>query len=233
VPSTRNGRSSRSASLRHPWVAPRHSHRYLPHDRTSYLRVDSRVRGAPRRRPRPPEANTVVPYADSWPQQFEAIRRHLAPALAELPVTIEHVGSTSVPGLAAKPIIDVDIVVHDEADVDAVIERLEPIGYMDWGDLGVEGRQALFETGGPFTLAYHHLYVVVEGTRAHLDHVLFRDYLRGHPAAAVAYAARKLDVAHLITVASREGYLEAKSGIVEEILGRARAERPWNRPTAI
>jgi GrpB-like predicted nucleotidyltransferase (UPF0157 family) len=177
---------------------------------------------ARRKRPRPPEANTVVTYDPAWPTRFDVIRSHLAPALADLDVAIEHVGSTSVLGLVAKPIIDIDLVVRDEQAVDTVIERLEAIGYEDEGDLGVPGREALAQVGGPSTLAYHHLYIVVEGAKAHEDHVLFRDHLRSHPESAAAYAARKLEVAHLMNVESRDAYLEAKARVVDEILGRAR-----------
>jgi GrpB-like predicted nucleotidyltransferase (UPF0157 family) len=77
----------------------------------------------------------ICEYDPRWPEQFEAIRVRLAEALGELPVTIEHVGSTAVPGLAAKPIIDIDVVVRSQDDVEAAIDRLEPIGYVHWASL--------------------------------------------------------------------------------------------------
>ena len=178
------------------------------------------------RRPRPPEANTVVAYDASWPDRFDAIRRHLLPVFIATGATIEHVGSTSVPSLAAKPIIDINVVVQDAADVPDAIERLASLGYVHEGDLGVQGREALSQSIEPSGLAYHHLYVVVEGTPAHFDHVGFRDYLRDHPEEAARYQARKFEVAHLITPESRDAYIAAKAGLVEELLTRARAERP-------
>jgi GrpB-like predicted nucleotidyltransferase (UPF0157 family) len=182
-------------------------------------------------RSRPPEANTVVPYDPAWAVRFDEIRRHLAPALAGLSATIEHVGSTAVPGLVAKPIIDIDVVVGDVADVRSVIGRLEAIGYVHRGDLGVEGREALSETGGPFPLAYHHLSVVVEGTTTHEDHVGFRDYLRTHPEWADAYGARKLEVEHLMTTESRDAYIVAKSDVTERILTLVRPREAQAAPT--
>jgi GrpB-like predicted nucleotidyltransferase (UPF0157 family) len=206
-------------------AGPHHLRRATDAVGTPFEEIRSLLRSGLRtKRPRPPEANTVVTYDPDWPHQFETIRRHLTPALVGIAAWIEHVGSTAVPGLLAKPIIDIDVVVREAADVPQAVERLEAIGYLHRGDLGVQGREALSETGaGPFTLAYHHLYVVVEGTKAHEDHVGFRDYLRAHPERAAAYGARKVEVAHLITAESRDEYVEAKSLSVEQVLQRVRA----------
>ena len=134
---------------------------------------------------------------------------------------IEHVGSTAVPGLAAKPIVDIDVVVPSGADIPDAVRRLESGGYVHRGDLGISGREA-FDV--PPDLPYHHLYVVAAGTKPHLDHVLLREYLRSHPDAAERYGQRKLQVAHLITAESRQAYMEAKASIVEELLAIARGE---------
>jgi GrpB-like predicted nucleotidyltransferase (UPF0157 family) len=174
-------------------------------------------------RPRPPEVNRVVPYAPSWPDQFEAIRRRIAPALDGMRASVEHIGSTAVPGLVAKPIVDIDVVLEAAADLPDAIDRLEALGYVHQGDLGVVGREAF---DGPRELSYLHLYVVVDGSTPHQDHILLRDYLRQHPEAAARYSARKLEVAHLITDESRQAYLEAKASIVEELLARAREWHP-------
>ena len=178
----------------------------------------------PDRRRRPPEANRVVAYDPSWPAQFEAIRRRLAPALEGTTATVEHVGSTSVPGLAAKPIIDIMIVVSDQGQVPDAIDRLAAIGYVHRGDLGVPGREAFSEASDRSSLAYHHLYLAVEGTEPHFNHVGFREHLRRHPEAATRYEARKLEVAYLITPSSRESYVNAKAEVVEQLLTEARSE---------
>ena len=111
----------------------------------------------------------VRDYDPQWPQWFDAVFRRVWPAVDDLAVRIDHVGSTSVPGLAAKPIIDMDIVVATPDDVPAVIERLRGIGYRWRGDLGVKGRESFRPPTEP-DLPRHHLYLVVENNRAHLDH---------------------------------------------------------------
>jgi GrpB-like predicted nucleotidyltransferase (UPF0157 family) len=170
---------------------------------------------------RPPEANTVVPYDPVWAHVFESLRERLLVLLAGVDVGIEHVGSTAVPGLAAKPIVDIDVVAPSEEEIPDVVHRLASGGYLHCGDLGIPGREA-FDV--PPDVPYHHLYVVAMGTKPHLDHVLLRDYLRGHPDAAERYGRRKLEVAHLITAESREAYMGAKAAIIEELLGTARRE---------
>lgn len=167
-----------------------------------------------------------MPYDARWPERFAEILRHLEPAVRGSSAKIEHVGSTSVPGLAAKPIIDVIVVVADEREVPAAIDRLVSVGYVHGGDLGVPGREAFAESSDRSGLAYHHLYLVVRGSDAHLDHIEFRDHLRTHPEAAARYEARKLEVAHLITSASRQAYVDAKAGVVQELLAEARTGLP-------
>jgi GrpB-like predicted nucleotidyltransferase (UPF0157 family) len=161
---------------------------------------------------------TVVEYDPAWPQLFDEISAHLTPAVDGLDVRIEHIGSTAVPGLAAKPIVDVDIVVREAADIAPLVERLAVIGYVHQGDLGVEGREAFAcPTDGP----YHHLYAVIEGEPAHRDHIDLRDRLRAHPEDARRYEDRKREVAPLLLV-DREAYVEAKSDVIQDILRRAR-----------
>jgi GrpB-like predicted nucleotidyltransferase (UPF0157 family) len=162
-----------------------------------------------------------VAYDPAWGQLFEFVKERLHGVFVGTEALVEHVGSTAVPGLAAKPIVDMDVVVPTEADIPDAVHRLESDGYIHRGDLGIPGRQA-FDV--PPDLPYHHLYVVAAGTKPHLDHVLLRDYLRGHPDAADRYGRRKLEVAHLITAESRQAYMEAKAAIVEELLGIARQE---------
>jgi GrpB-like predicted nucleotidyltransferase (UPF0157 family) len=176
---------------------------------------------AGRQRPRPPEASTVVAHDPAWAHLFRSLRERLRALLADSGAVIEHVGSTAVPGLAAKPIVDIDVVVPTTADIPDVVRRLESGGYINRGDLGIHGREA-FDV--PPDLPYHHLYVVAVRTKPHRDHVLLRDYLRTHPDAAERYGQRKLEVAHLISAGSRQAYVEAKASMVEELLAAARRE---------
>ena len=124
-----------------------------------------------------PEPVVVVEYDPTWVSTFALLREILANSLGT-PVEIEHVGSTSVPGASAKPIIDIDVVVPSKDYLAQAIELLARMGYRHQGDLGIKGREA-FES--PVGLPAHHLYLVVSGNREHTRHILFRDYLRKHP----------------------------------------------------
>lgn len=164
----------------------------------------------------------VVDSDPQWPEWFERVRAVLLPAVEKVALRIDHVGSTSVPGLVAKPIIDVDIVVADDSGVRPVIDALRPLGYQWVGDLGVEGRQA-FDTSGHPELPPHHLYIVVENNKAHLDHVLLRDVLRADSEACRRYADLKranVDIAQ----GDMDVYVAAKASFVADLLARARAE---------
>ena len=165
----------------------------------------------------------VVDYDPVWQEWFEAVRAVVWPSVEGVAVRIDHVGSTAVPGLAAKPIIDMDIVVRSEDEVRAVIERLAGIGYRWRGDLGVVGRQAFRETVKR-GLPRHHLYLVVEDNKAHLDHLLLRDLLRADAEAAARYA--ELKRANVERAAGdMDVYVAAKARLVAKLLTRARAER--------
>ncbi|WP_369137729.1 GrpB family protein [Modestobacter versicolor] len=167
----------------------------------------------------PPAGAVVVAYDERWPRDFAAIREHLLPAFAGLAVTIEHVGSTAVPGLAAKPVIDLDVVVVEAAQVPRAVAALESLGYAHQGDLGIRGREAFSVLPG---LPLHHLYVVVHGSPALRDHVDLRDHLRAHPDDAARYAAEKRRLSPLL-VSDRDAYVAGKAWLVEELLARARS----------
>jgi GrpB-like predicted nucleotidyltransferase (UPF0157 family) len=165
----------------------------------------------------------VVDYDPAWPGLFAALHRRIWPAIEDLAVRIDHVGSTAVPGLAAKPIIDLDIVVASDDRVRPVVERLAAIGYRWRGDLGIAGREA-FDPHPGGSDPRHHLYLVVEDNRAHLDHWLLRDLLRADAEARDRYAALKRRNAE-VAGNDVEVYLAAKAALVAELLTRARAAR--------
>jgi ribosomal protein S18 acetylase RimI-like enzyme len=129
------------------------------------------------------------------------------------------VGSTAVPGLDAKPIIDIDVVVPDARAVVPAITALAAAGWRHEGDLGVAGREALFPPAG---LGYHHLYLVVAGSRAHRDHVDLRDFLRAHPAEAARYGRLKRRLSALLPT-DRAAYTGGKAEMIAGLLRRARA----------
>ena len=142
------------------------------------------------------------------------------PVLSDLVVTIEHVGSTSVPGLAAKPIVDMDVVVPTQADVQIAIQRLATIGYVHEGDLGATGREAFIP---PNAVPWHHLYVCTVENVEYKRHIMFRNYLRNHPEDAKMYGDLKLKLAKQFQN-DRAAYTNGKSAFVNEILKRARLE---------
>ena len=138
----------------------------------------------------------VAPYDAQWKEDFAAIREELAAALGDLALRIEHVGSTSVEGLSAKPIIDIDVVIEDGTKLDAVIAALGGIGYSHEGNLGIVGREA-FKYEGKEHLRRHHLYVCTQDSPELRRHLVFRDYLRSHPEAVKEYSRIKEEGAAL------------------------------------
>jgi GrpB-like predicted nucleotidyltransferase (UPF0157 family) len=133
----------------------------------------------------------IVDYDPAWQTEFERLRERAARAVGEVAVSIEHVGSTAVPGLAAKPVIDLVVVVRP-GEVGTAIERLAAIGYVHKGDLGVEGREAF---GVPTGERRHHLYVCPEDSRELRAQLAFRDRLRSEPELASTYADLKRQLA--------------------------------------
>lgn len=158
----------------------------------------------------------VVDYDEAWPALFEELARPVREAVADLGAEVEHVGSTAVPGLAAKPIVDLDVVVHSGEDVPAAIERLRGLGYVNQGDKGIPGREAFLWPPGTTP---HHLYVVVAGSEPLVAHLAFRDHLRTHPEVAAEYGALKRRLAEQHRD-DRLGYTAAKSEFVLGVLAR-------------
>lgn len=164
-----------------------------------------------------PEPVLIVEYDPGWPEAFMRLREHALGILDGLVVAVEHVGSTSVPGLPAKPIIDIDAVLAPEADMKEAIGRLATAGYAPLGDLGIAGREAFL---APAALPPHHLYLCRAGGRELSRHLLFREYLRGHPATSKEYAHLKRALAARYGE-DRDAYTEAKSPFIERVLARA------------
>jgi GrpB-like predicted nucleotidyltransferase (UPF0157 family)/ADP-ribose pyrophosphatase YjhB (NUDIX family) len=158
----------------------------------------------------------IAEYDPAWPERFRALADRAASALGDLVLAVEHVGSTSVPGLAAKPVIDMDVVVRRE-DVDAAIGRLATLGYVHRGELGIPGRHAFRAPPGE---AKHHLYLCVAGSSGLTDHLRFRDHLRAHPNAAAEYATLKRRLAEQHRD-NPEAYQHAKSAFVDARTRRA------------
>jgi GrpB-like predicted nucleotidyltransferase (UPF0157 family) len=179
---------------------------------------------------------TIVEYDPQWPVAFAALRYVLATTLGALALAIEHVGSTAVPGLAAKPILDLGVVIASQARLPEAIQSLARLGYFHQGDLGIVGREAFGRhgpdvprdgTGRPWPA--HHLYVCAHDSAELARHVTFRDYLRHHPEAVAAYAQRKRQLAHRFPH-DREAYTQHKTEFIEAMLRRASGSGPsWQR----
>ncbi len=162
----------------------------------------------------------VVDYNPDWPTQFEALRFSLLGTLRELAVSVEHVGSTSVPGLSAKPVIDIDVVVSS-GNVTFTIDRLKAFGYIHLGDLGIPDREALESTDDSVA---HNLYVCPTHSQALANHLAVREYLRRNSGAAREYGELKRRLASDYS-GDIEGYVEAKSEFLLVVLRKAGFDR--------
>lgn len=136
----------------------------------------------------------VLPYDPKWKDAFEKIKIELTDALGDEILGIEHVGSTAVAGLYAKPCIDIDVIIENTQKLDVVIAKLAAIGYVHEGDLGIKGREAFCYTDKPH-LQTHHLYVLAADCPELHRHLTFRNYLRNHPEARQAYSQVKQEAA--------------------------------------
>jgi len=156
----------------------------------------------------------VVDYDPRWAEAFERLRAVVWPVVSDVAERIEHVGSTSVPGLAAKPIVDMTVVVPETADVPRAIERLASLGYVHQGNLGIEGREAFRSPEG---LPAHHLYLCFRDSPALANHLAVRDYLRSHPDVAREYGELKRQLAREFPhdIAS---YIDGKTSLLARIL---------------
>jgi GrpB-like predicted nucleotidyltransferase (UPF0157 family) len=159
----------------------------------------------------------VVEYDPGWPELFQSLRGRIVTALGGLATAVEHVGSTAVAGLAAKPIIDMDVLLVSGDALPAAIERLATLGYVHQGDLGIPEREAFLTPPGD---SPHHLYVCPPQSREFRRHLAFRDYLRSHPEEAKAYGDLKQALA-LKFSQDRAAYMAGKGGFVAELLERA------------
>ena len=164
----------------------------------------------------------LVPYDRAWPALFHVESARLAAAVAESrleALVLEHMGSTAVPGLCAKPILDILAGAPDGASLGQYIDPLERAGYVHRGPQGIPGRE-FFRRGEPRS---YHVHLTTVGSTFWHDHLLFRDYLRRHADARDEYARLKeaLAVRH---PRDREAYIEGKGSFVREVLKLARSE---------
>jgi GrpB-like predicted nucleotidyltransferase (UPF0157 family) len=177
----------------------------------------------------------VVDYHPSWPEIFEGLRRPVWAAVQDIALGVEHVGSTAVPGLAAKPVIDMDVVVASSDRLSIAIERLGGLGYVHCGNLGIADREA-FES--PQGLPAHHLYVCLAESAALVNHLALRDFLRRDSVAVAEYSRIKRQLAARFPD-DIESYVAGKTEFILRVLrsagvgdGVLRTVRDANRPSS-
>jgi GrpB-like predicted nucleotidyltransferase (UPF0157 family) len=164
----------------------------------------------------------IVDYDPRWPDLYQVEARRIADALGDVLVRIEHVGSTSVPGLAAKPRIDIMPGVASEDDLDRTIEPMTALGfdYLDQWEDEMPYRRLFSREAGDGQLACN-IHAVAIGSEFWERHLLFRDYLRTHPDVAADYARLKRELAPNFSYTP--DYAEAKTEFIREVERLARA----------
>ena len=150
----------------------------------------------------------VEKYNPKWVEQFQTLKEFLEKNVTEYN-SIEHVGSTSIPGMNAKPIIDIDIVVEDASQFQRLKEELSKIGYVHEGDRGIPGREAFDHENVPLNID-HHLYVCVKDNAELLRHLKFRDKLRSSPELVNEYNKIKEEILAKVGADNRAGYVQMK-----------------------
>ncbi|HEX2536284.1 MAG TPA: GrpB family protein [Chitinophagaceae bacterium] len=169
----------------------------------------------------------IEEYSPFWASAFEQLKSVYLAHLADLILDVQHVGSTAVPGLAAKPVIDIDLIISERAQLDPVVEKLRLLGYDHLGDRGISEREAFRPRSAavPYNDHYpswpkHHLYVCPAGSNSLMNHIAFRDFLRSHPDQAKAYGALKK---RLVSEDPYDInlYVERKTPFITEILREA------------
>jgi len=160
----------------------------------------------------------VVPYDEKWEAEFKHIKEELLAVIGSYVIAIEHVGSTAVKGLSAKPVIDIDVVIENYNIFEVIKEKLGQIGYNHEGDLGIKDRQAFKYENKPH-LMKHHLYICPEYSEELKRHIAFRDYLRLHSEDRDWYGEVKMLAAKRYPE-DIDSYMIAKSPCVVEIINR-------------
>jgi len=160
----------------------------------------------------------LAPYDPSWPSLFGEERVRVEETVGQWAEGIEHIGSTAVCGLDAKPVIDLMVGLKAMSDADYCVEALIDLGYSYWAE-GAEPHHRLFVrfVDPEMTARTHNLHLVEAGGRYWKDRLLFRDYLREHPKTAAKYARLKYELARRYRD-DREAYTRAKADFVSGIV---------------
>jgi GrpB-like predicted nucleotidyltransferase (UPF0157 family) len=155
----------------------------------------------------------VVPYHPDWPEKFAAEANELQRVFGNEMLSIHHFGSTSIPGISAKPIIDILLIARDIQAVDQLTPQIEALGYHAVGEYGIPGRRFFYK--GTHDARSHHLHVYETGNPHILRHLVFRDYMRTHPIPARDYTRLKEELARQFPE-DMDGYIAGKNAFVKE-----------------
>ncbi|MFX0183133.1 MAG: GrpB family protein [Candidatus Hodarchaeota archaeon] len=155
----------------------------------------------------------LLPYQLEWKELFSKEKQHLEATIGNNILEIEHIGSTAIPGMTAKPIIDIAIAIHNFEEAKVCIDLLEKIGYEYKGEFGIS-RRHYFVKGTPRRYHLHMNEITSENWK---NHISFRDYLIKHPDKAKQYADLKIKPAQQFK-ANREAYIEGKTSFIKKIL---------------
>lgn len=163
---------------------------------------------------------SIIAYDPEWANWFAAEKQQLLDVLRPQEVWIEHIGSTAVPGLAAKPILDIAAALADRELIQSYLKKLRSLGYEE---VPIDPRfeRRLFSKG-PYNEGTHHLHVTTYGTQTWAEPLLFRDYLRAHPELVTAYATVKREAAARYQN-DLNGYHDHKSVFIAQLMEEARA----------
>ena len=168
--------------------------------------------------------NFIEPYNVNWKIEFENLKRLLMKSLNGFELDIQHVGSTAIPDLFAKPILDIDIIIDNKTLLDDISTRLEKIGYINKGEQGVSGRFAFRQTS-EWTLQKdnyknwqaHHLYICISNSLALKNHLLFRDALVNDKKLVEEYSRLKNDLVKEKGM-TKEQYTRQKTDFIISVL---------------
>lgn len=170
----------------------------------------------------------IVGYDPRWPVLYKEEKRQILSVIGDRILAIEHIGSTAVPGLGGKDIVDFMVGVDGKEDADECVQRLQSLDYTDITPQPghTEWFYCLSKTPG-ITPRYH-LHLMKYPSPFWSKHILFRDYLRAHPEVAAEYFELKKRLADKYG-RDRIGYTDAKSEFIEKVVEKARAERCFGR----
>jgi GrpB-like predicted nucleotidyltransferase (UPF0157 family) len=175
----------------------------------------------------------IVPHDPKWRGDFEAEAKHVGAALGENVAAIHHIGSTAIPNIYAKPVVDLLIEVTDISEVDQRRPAMESLGYEVMGEFGIPGRR-YFRKDNREGLRTHQIHAFETGSAEAVRHLAFRDYMIAHPEDAQSYSElkRKLADEH---PQSMDGYMDGKDNFIKEMDQRAarwRASQSGQQPAA-